>query len=42
MPLVVYISFLLSEDERRLYNVAQNLTISNPGLKAVSSKASPG
>jgi hypothetical protein len=29
-------------EELRLYNMVQNLAISNPGLKAVSSNASPG
>jgi hypothetical protein len=38
-PLVV--SILQSSEEPILYNLVQNLTISNPGLKAVSSKASP-
>jgi hypothetical protein len=39
-PLVVYIS--QTHEELSLYNMVLNLTISNPGLKAVSSKASPG
>jgi hypothetical protein len=29
-------------EEPRLYNLVYDLTISNPGLKAVSSTASPG
>jgi hypothetical protein len=29
-------------EELRLYNLVYNLTISNPGLKAVSSNASAG
>jgi hypothetical protein len=29
-------------EELRLYNLVQNYTISNPGLKPVSSNASPG
>jgi hypothetical protein len=29
-------------EELRLHNLVYNLTISNPGLKAVSSNASPG
>jgi hypothetical protein len=39
-PLVVTIS--QRSEELRLYNLVWNLTISNPGLKAVSSNASPG
>jgi hypothetical protein len=38
--LVVFISQRIKE--LRLYNLVENLTISNPGLKAVSSNASPG
>jgi hypothetical protein len=34
--------FQKGSEERRLYNLVQNLTISNPGLKAVSSNGSPG
>jgi hypothetical protein len=30
------------EEELRLYNLVYNLKISNPGLKTVSSNASPG
>jgi hypothetical protein len=29
-------------EELIIYNLVQNVTISNPGLKAVSSNASPG
>jgi hypothetical protein len=39
-PLVVSIS--QRSEELRLYILVQNLTISNPGLKTVSSNASPG
>ncbi len=39
-PLVVSMS--QRSEEMRLYNLVQNLTISNPGLKAVSSNASTG
>jgi hypothetical protein len=39
-PLVVSIS--LRSEELRLYIQVKNWTISNPGLKAVSSTASPG
>jgi hypothetical protein len=36
--------YLLSQisEELSVYNLVQNFIISNPGLKAVSSKASPG
>jgi hypothetical protein len=37
---VVFIS--QRSEELRLYNLVYNLTIANPGLKAVSSNASPG
>jgi hypothetical protein len=37
---VVFI--LQRSEELRLYNLVSNLTISNPGLKAVSSNASLG
>jgi hypothetical protein len=40
MPLVVSIS--QRSEELRLYNLVQTLTVSNHGLKAVSSNASPG
>jgi hypothetical protein len=33
---------ILRSEELRLYNLVYNLTISNRGLKAVSSNASPG
>jgi hypothetical protein len=36
------VSISQRSEELRLYNLVQNLTISNPGLKEVSSKASPG
>jgi hypothetical protein len=39
-PLVVSIS--QRSEELRLYNLVQNFTISNPGLRVVSSNASPG
>jgi hypothetical protein len=39
-PLVVSIS--QRSEELRLYNLVQNLTISNPGSKSVSSNASLG
>jgi hypothetical protein len=39
-PLVVSTS--QRSEELRLYNVVKNLTISNPGLNAVSSNTSPG
>jgi hypothetical protein len=39
-PLVVSIS--QRSEELILYNVVQYLTISNPGLKTVSTNASPG
>ncbi len=39
-PLVESIS--QRNEERRLQNLVQNLTISNPGMKALSSNASPG
>ncbi len=39
-PLVVSIS--QRSEELRLHNLVQNLAISNPGLKAVSSNAAPG
>jgi hypothetical protein len=39
-PLVVSISQI--SEELRLYKLVQNLTISNPGLKVLSSNASPG
>ncbi len=39
-PLVVYIS--QRSEEQRLHNLVKNLTISNTGLKAVSSNASSG
>ncbi len=39
-PLVVSISQI--SEELRLYNLVENSTISNPGLKAASSNASPG
>ncbi len=36
------VSISQRSEELRLYNMVWNLTISNPGLKAVSSNASPG
>jgi hypothetical protein len=39
-PLVVSIS--QRSEEQKLYNLVQNLTISNPCLKVVASNASPG
>jgi hypothetical protein len=36
------VSFSQRSEEQRLYNLVYNLTISNPGYKAVSSNASPG
>jgi hypothetical protein len=35
-------SILQRSEELRLYNLVQNLTISNPGLESVFSKASLG
>jgi hypothetical protein len=34
--------FHKKSEEPRLYNLVHNLKISNPGLKTVSSNASPG
>jgi hypothetical protein len=39
-PLVL--SILQKSDELRRFNLDQNLTFSNPGLKAASSNAFPG
>jgi hypothetical protein len=39
-PLVV--SILQRREKLRFYNVVKNLTVSDPGLKAVSSNAFPG
>jgi hypothetical protein len=39
-PLVAYIS--QRSEELRLHDLVKKLTISNPGLKALSSNASPG
>ncbi len=36
------VSISQSSKDFRLYNLVSNLTISNPGIKAISSKASPG
>jgi hypothetical protein len=36
------VSISQRSEELRLYNLVSNLTISNPGLKAVSSNVSPG
>jgi hypothetical protein len=36
------VGYISRSEELRLYNLVMNLPISNPGLKAVSSNASPG